>query len=183
MIRDIAIILAAGESKRMGQPKALLPAKGTHTFLSQLCDRARKAGLVPLVVTGAHAPEIKAAYPKLWQVENKQWKKGQLSSVMAGLRATALARRVVIHPVDAPDVSVGTFKKLARVKAPAAAAAWQGKQGHPVSLDGVTVRRVLKTKEKTLFDALQELEVQLVPVRDAAVLENINEPKQLKSRR
>ena len=182
MIRDIAVILAAGESKRMGQPKALLPARGGLDFLGQLCDRCRKAGLVPLIVTGAHAAEIRAAHPKLWQVENKQWKKGQLSSTLLGLRATALARRVVIHPVDAPDVSVATFKKLAKAKAPAAAAAFNGKQGHPVSLDGVTVRKVLKTKAKTLAEALEELEVQLVPVRDAAVLENINEPKQLARR-
>lgn len=183
MIRDIAIILAAGESKRMGQPKALLPARGGHTFLSQLADRCRKAGLIPLVVTGAHAAEIKQAHPKLWQVVNRQWRKGQLSSVMTGLRASALAQRVVIHPVDAPDVSVGTFKRLARTRAPAAAAAFGGKQGHPVSVDGATARMLLKTRAKTLDDALQDFGLALVPVKDRAVLENINEAKALKKRR
>lgn len=183
MIRDIAVILAAGESKRMGQPKALLPARAGQTFLSQLCDRCRKAGLVPLVVTGAHAAEIRAAHPKVWQVVNRQWRKGQLSSVLTGLRASALARRVVIHPVDAPDVAVSTFKKLMRAKPVAVAAAYRGKQGHPVALASVAVAMLLKTRKKTLADALEELGVELVPVTDAAVLENINEPKALKQRR
>ena len=183
MIRNIAVILAAGESKRMGQPKALIPTRAGQTFLSQLCDRCRKAGLVPLVVTGAHADEIKAAYPTLWQVVNRRWKKGQLSSVLTGLRACSLARRVVIHPVDAPDVSAATFKKLAKAKAPAAAAAFRGRQGHPVALDGALVRKLLKTREKTLAAALEELDVQLVPVTDPKVLENINDPKALKKQR
>jgi len=183
VIRDIAIILAAGESKRMGQPKALLPARSGHTFLSQLAERCRAAGLVPMVVTGAHAAEIKAAHPKLWQVVNRQWRKGQLSSVLCGLRGAALAHRIVIHPVDAPDVKVTTFKKLARSKAPAAAAAFRGKQGHPVALDGTSARALLRTKSKTLADALEELGVELVPVTDSAVLENINDAKGLRRRR
>jgi CTP:molybdopterin cytidylyltransferase MocA len=182
VIRDIAIILAAGESRRMGQVKALLRARAGHTFVSQLAERCRKAGLMPLVITGAHAPEIKAAYPKLWQVVNRQWRKGQLSSVLTGLRASALAHRIVIQPVDAPDVSVATLKKLARAKAPAAAAAYRGKQGHPVSVDGITARALLKTRAKTLEQALEEIEVELVPVKDGAVLENINDPKALKRR-
>ncbi len=182
VIRDIAIILAAGESKRMGQPKALLPARAGHTFLSQLAERCRAAGLVPMIVTGAHAAEIKAAHPKLWQVVNRQWRKGQLSSVMCGLRASALARRIVVHPVDAPDVKVATFRKLAKSKAPVAAAAAGRKQGHPIALDGASARALLRTKKKTLADALDELGVELVPVSDKAVLENINDAKALKRR-
>jgi molybdenum cofactor cytidylyltransferase len=180
--RDIAIILAAGESKRMGQVKALLPARNGQTFLSQLADRCRKAGLMPLVVTGAHAAEIKRAHPKLWQVVNRGWRKGQYSSVLAGLRAAAMARRVLIHPVDAPDVTAATFKKLARTKAPAACASFGGKSGHPVSLDGATARLVLKAKAKTLEQALEKLGVERVRVSDRAVLENINDPRGLKSR-
>ncbi|MBK7861632.1 MAG: NTP transferase domain-containing protein [Archangiaceae bacterium] len=183
MIRDIAIILAAGESRRMDQVKALLPAGRGHTFVSQLAERCRKAGLVPLVVTGAHAREIKAAHPTLWQVVNRQWRKGQLSSVLTGLRASALARRVVIQPVDAPDVSVATLKKLRKAKAPAAAAAYRGELGHPVSVDGETARALLKTRAKTLEAALALLEVAAVPVTDRAVLENLNDPKALKARR
>jgi CTP:molybdopterin cytidylyltransferase MocA len=180
VIRDVAIILAAGQSRRMGEPKALLPAGRGHTFLSQLAERCRKAGLVPLVVTGAHAAAIRAAHPKVWQVVNRSWRKGQLSSVLTGLRASATARRVLIHPVDAPDVSAATFRKLLKAKARAAVPTYRGKAGHPIAIDGPATRELLRTRAKTLADALEKIGVQKVPVTDAAVLENINEPKQAK---
>lgn len=183
MPRDIAIILAAGESTRMGQPKALLPAAFGQTFLSQIAERCRKAGLLALVVTGAHAKEIRAAHPKIWQVVNRDWKKGQLSSVLTGLRAAALARRVVIQPVDAPFVLATTYRKVARSGGPVACAAYRGKAGHPVAVDAATARTLLKTREKTLAAALDKLGIEHVKVNDPAVLENINERKQLKKQR
>ncbi len=52
------IILAAGESSRLGQPKQLLPFGG-KTLLAHIADQALEANLEPvIVVTGAYAPEV-----------------------------------------------------------------------------------------------------------------------------
>ena len=40
----------------MGQPKALLPARAGHTFVSQLAERCRKAGLMPPLAAAGLPP-------------------------------------------------------------------------------------------------------------------------------
>ncbi|MGH9865254.1 MAG: NTP transferase domain-containing protein, partial [Candidatus Acidiferrales bacterium] len=89
------VILAAGESRRMGQPKALLPlpekasaadsqsAKTAKTFLHHLVEVTRHPRAKILrVVVGAHEPEIRARVdlPDGSLVVNREWEKGQLSS-------------------------------------------------------------------------------------------------------
>ena len=105
-MKAIAIILAAGESRRMGLPKALLEADDGVTFLKRLASTFLEAGLSPLVVVGAHAAQIQAAHPDIPSVLNPHWQNGQLSSVFVGLRAALLqgAQRMLVHPVDAPMI-------------------------------------------------------------------------------
>jgi CTP:molybdopterin cytidylyltransferase MocA len=84
-----AVILAAGESRRMGEPKALADFHG-RTFLQRLLDATRhpRIGLTR-VVLGARAAEIRAALnldPGI-VVENPDWRLGQLSSIQAAIRS------------------------------------------------------------------------------------------------
>ncbi len=182
--RNIAIILSGGQSVRMGTPKALLKASAKHSFLAQLAARARQAGLEVLVVTGAHAKQLALAHPELEQVVNQRWRLGQWSSVRAGLRAALRRRatRVLLQPVDAPDVKVSTWRKVLAAKG-VACAAWRGTPGHPVGLDAASARAALRTKAHSLAEALALLGVEHVEVTDAAVLENINAPSDMKSAR
>jgi molybdenum cofactor cytidylyltransferase len=83
-----AVILAAGESRRMGEPKALVEFRG-RTFLQRLLDATKhpRIGLTR-VVLGARADEIRAALnldPGI-VVENSAWQQGQLSSIQAAIR-------------------------------------------------------------------------------------------------
>lgn len=83
------VILAAGASRRMGRPKQLLPYRGT-TLLRRIALEALEASLSRvLVVVGAHAPAATAALTGLpvGVVENRDWARGQGSSVGAGIRA------------------------------------------------------------------------------------------------
>jgi CTP:molybdopterin cytidylyltransferase MocA len=173
MKRVVLIVLAAGESRRMGRPKALLPA-GRTTFLGQIAQRAHRAGLDVLVVTGAHAREIALAHPELTQVVNRRWRSGQWSSVKIGLRA-AKADRVLIQPVDAPHVRADTYARLARARPPAFAAFGE-EPGHPVLVDRAAC---LRSRAKTLAQALEALEAVAVPTKDRAVLQNLNTPRDL----
>src|SRR5512140_3346272 len=107
--RTAAVILAAGESSRMGSPKALLAWRGT-TFLEYLARLFADAALDPLIVVLGHeAPRIHRSV-KLPQrtrvVINSQYREGQLSSLQAGIRALAgdALDGMLVNPVDHPAV-------------------------------------------------------------------------------
>ena len=86
-----AIVLAAGASKRLGQPKQLLRLTGTQeTLLEHTLRAARAAELQPVfVVLGAQAEAIAAA-TKLQGatvLHNPEWPEGMASSIRCGVRA------------------------------------------------------------------------------------------------
>ena len=135
------VILAAGESSRMGQRKALLRQERTGaTFLAHLAAEAMAAGLSPVVVVGRGsdaeleqaAREAGAAY-----IPNADAARGQLSSIVAGL--DSLDERIaaaVVMPVDVPMVSAATIRRVAQAAAEdgvcIARATYRGRHGHPV---------------------------------------------------
>ena len=134
------VILSAGESRRMGRPKALLPfpeffrsptakredrlaaqtetaSKQPKTFLCHLIDVTRhpRAGLLRVVV-GAHATEIRAR-AKLDADElvvNENWQKGQLSSLQAAIRSlpTGETDGMLVCLVDHPLISAQLVSTL-----------------------------------------------------------------------
>jgi molybdenum cofactor cytidylyltransferase len=87
-----AIVLAAGQSKRMGQPKMVLPWGGT-TVIGQVVSTLARAGVTEIVVvTGGAGQEVQAALQgqPVRLVANPAYAEGEmLSSVQAGLMALA----------------------------------------------------------------------------------------------
>lgn len=84
-----AMVLAAGASRRLGQPKQLLRLED-ETLLGRAVRLAREAGGEPvLVVLGADAEHIQAAVPLdgAIAVFNAEWEMGIATSIHAGLRA------------------------------------------------------------------------------------------------
>ena len=111
-----AAILAAGESKRMGQPKALVPFQGS-TFVEHLIAATRHARVgITRVVLGAGAEGIRAQL-KIdpgWIVVNADWPTGQLSSIHAAIRSlpAGVSDGILICPVDHPLVSADLVGRL-----------------------------------------------------------------------
>lgn len=117
MWKVAGLILAAGESSRMGTPKALLKIGGT-TLLEDQTKRLRRAGVEEVfVVVGSASDEIKKTHASLkviW-VENNDWKKGNFSSIIIGLKEifrTSLVNGVVLLPVDVVGVESKIIKKI-----------------------------------------------------------------------
>ncbi|MGH8875478.1 MAG: nucleotidyltransferase family protein [Acidimicrobiia bacterium] len=104
-----ALILAAGGSRRLGQPKQLVPWGGT-TLLGHVVERARSYPVAEVwVVLGAAAEEVLARVDLAGcgLIENPEWQEGMASSLRAGL--DALTRRPEVEAVlvllgDQPDV-------------------------------------------------------------------------------
>lgn len=135
-----AVILAAGESRRMGRPKALLPYRD-GTFLSHLVEITRhpKIGLTRIVV-GAHGEEIEraAARPDGEIIFNPDWPQGQLSSIQAALRSVSEGQSdgILLCPVDHPLVTAELVGLLIQQfysgEKQIVVPKYDGRRGHPM---------------------------------------------------
>lgn len=117
MINVGIIILAAGNSSRLGRPKQLLKFEG-KTLLQHVCNEAKLAGLNPIiVVTGANQEEI-LKIPFSSDVNiifNQDWKKGMSTSISSGLKAlenTVQIENIIISVCDQPFLSAEIFTNL-----------------------------------------------------------------------
>jgi molybdenum cofactor cytidylyltransferase len=133
------IILAAGESRRMGSPKALLPFKG-KTFLEHIISVLKRCPLDAItVVLGADAKTIRESVD-LSQTDvviNTNYKNGQLSSLVAGLKSLpARSEAVVVCLVDMPFVTEqtvdATIRTFSQTHASIVVPVYEGRRGHPV---------------------------------------------------
>jgi molybdenum cofactor cytidylyltransferase len=135
-VNNAGLILAAGESRRMGSPKALLQY-GTETFLDTLIALFATRCSPVIVVLGAHAAEIRDAVTRpatfVW---NPDYRDGQTTSMQCGLRAVRPdAAGVLFTLVDHPSASPGTLDALL---APSDAEPllrvprYREKRGHPI---------------------------------------------------
>lgn len=139
------ILLAAGDSKRLGKSKQLLDWKG-KPFVRQVAETALAAGIQPLlVVTGADAEATEAALSGLqvWVVRNPNWSDGQSSSVKTGL--AALPNNVgaaLFLVVDQPQLPVALIEALraehATSLAPIVAPLVDSHRSNPVLFDRST---------------------------------------------
>jgi nicotine blue oxidoreductase len=137
-MRVFAIVLAAGEGRRIGGPKALLPL-GDTTFLHRACAVLSRPGVAGVVaVIGAEADRVRevALPPEVTIVENPAWRSGMLSSVLRGLDAAEArgAEAVLLHPVDHPFVAPETVDRVVNALeggASIAVPSHDGHRGHP----------------------------------------------------
>ena len=108
-----AIVLAAGASRRLGQPKQLLKLDG-ETLVERAVRLANEAGAAPVIaVLGAHYQAIRAAVALEGAIHilNDEWEQGIASSIRAGIDALdAIAREasgVLILSCDQPRLTAG----------------------------------------------------------------------------
>lgn len=112
------VILAAGESKRLGSPKQLVKLESGKTLLQQTVDAALGSGAGAVhVILGYRAEEIAGSVPsddRVRFIENSAWDEGMGSSVRHA--HTILASRnltgVIISVCDQPGISGAVFDRL-----------------------------------------------------------------------
>jgi molybdenum cofactor cytidylyltransferase len=185
-----AIVLAAGESRRMGFPKALLRYRDM-TFLESILAACAAAGLDPaVVVLGLDAPKILASI-RLGQVveaRNNRPETGQIGSIKRGISAiiNRPVEAAVIWPVDQPQVSVRTVERLTEAyrngNASVVVPVHEGRRGHPVLFGRDVFDQLLSAPidvgARAVVRSQQERGRLLeVPVTDVAILEDIDTPE------
>jgi molybdenum cofactor cytidylyltransferase len=134
------ILLAAGESHRMGYPKPLLKLDDGETFVAHLARLMLPVVARLTIVIGAHADRVRPAIPddpRIAVVHNPDWERGQLSSIKTGIRALPPeASAAMVHLSDHPKVKGSTFEAVADAYRssgkPIAIARQNGHRGHPV---------------------------------------------------
>jgi molybdenum cofactor cytidylyltransferase len=149
------IILAAGESRRMGFPKPLLQI-GEQTFIGHIAETM--LAVVPriVIVLGAHRGRVHAAIPRdarIAIVENPNYSRGQLSSLKVGLSVLhPNAAGALVHLADHPLVQLETFQAVVdsynRTGTPIVIARHDGRRGHPVIFDRATFAELESAPEE-----------------------------------
>ena len=150
------LIIAAGESKRMGCPKQLLNIEG-ETLINRMIHIVKKAVSFPVyVVLGASAEIIQSQLPKLDVkiVHNAHWQEGMASSIRIGLN-TAKAQNpaldgVMVVVCDQPYITENTITALLQLQeekdTPIAAAYYNDVMGTPALFHQSIFNEILALK-------------------------------------
>lgn len=177
LVPAAALVLAAGNSSRLGRPKQLLIFQH-ETLLHRAVRTALAAGCAPvIVVTGALTTELHQAVADLpcQAVPNPGWAAGMGASIRAGLAGLPAGSAVLVMSCDQPLITAEQLQQLLRQQqqtaAPAAAAAYAGTFGIPAVFAPAAVAdlRALRPKQgaKPLLASYGPA-LALVPIADAA---------------
>ena len=184
-----AVVLAAGESRRMGRPKALLPIEG-QTFIERIVAALGQAGLEKIFVVLGHNAENmaqKIAHLPVTVLINPDYPKGQLSSLQVALRylrADEDCHGILVHLVDHPYIDPRLVKLLTArflesgklIVVPR----FDGKRGHPVifarSLFGELLHAPLEQGAKAVVNA-HRAETLEIDTTDEGITLDIDTPE------
>ncbi len=131
------IILAAGESRRLGRPKQLLPL-GEKTMLEHVVEVALSSPLQKVVVALGHrVEEIRPLLRGIKVVVNEEWPQGLSGSLRVGLRALSPQFEACLffladQPKVTPRLVDSLITRHRRTLAPIVAPHFRGRRGNPV---------------------------------------------------
>ena len=177
------LILAAGESTRMGSPKALLKFRG-ETFLDRLIALFSEFCAPVVVVVGCDAERIRSGARRGGQAlftENTSYRLGQLSSMQSGLRALPeTVEGVLFTLVDHPGVRAATIGALLQGERGALASPRHaGRRGHPIYVGKELIQEFLALPSDSSAKAVigrYAGGARWVDVDDPGILDDVDDP-------
>ena len=181
------VILAAGASERLGEPKALAKL-GERAALAHLLEACGEPSA--LVITGAHSKEIAAAFQDEAElIEHSGWKAGRTSSIACAV-AHSPDRDILLAPVDSPLVPQRVFQLLRETWSAAGAPSlgWlspkeesAGRYGHPIIIGRELSAKICELKVGDPLRCLRDLAEPLLElsVECPEVLDNMDTPEDL----
>jgi molybdenum cofactor cytidylyltransferase len=140
-LRFGAVILAAGESARMGTPKQLLPLDGQPLVVRAVDATLASSAWPVIVVLGAHAEKIRPLFARrpVLIAENPAWSEGMAASIRAGVTMLRQFSRqldaALVALCDQPAFSADTIAQLVAAQRTTGrsivAARYSGRHGAP----------------------------------------------------
>ncbi len=182
-----AIILAAGESRRMGSPKALVGLRGI-TFAEHLLAATRhpRIGATRIVLgAGADAIRSQLAGDASRIVVNHEWEKGPLSSIQTGLRSlggTEIEGALICpvdHPLVTPQLVASMIDAFDATKCAIVLPTYHGRRGHPVLFRSTLFHELMAARMDTGARAVVRAhanEIATVPTEEEGVILNLDDP-------
>ncbi|HKW18940.1 MAG TPA: nucleotidyltransferase family protein [Terriglobales bacterium] len=187
------VILAAGESTRMGRDKALLPwppEDPSETLLSAAIGALSPFCDMVLVVAGKNEAKLRPVVDGCagFLVVNAGAERGQFSSLQVGLQEVLNRGRdtAMVTHVDRPPPSTPTLTKLISEFEGRSRNIWavvpefQGKHGHPILIGREMIAAFLKAPENASAREIEhahESKIAFVTVDDQRVTLNFNAPE------
>jgi molybdenum cofactor cytidylyltransferase len=182
------LILAAGESRRMGRDKALLTYHG-RTFLENIIENLGAAGIEKVtVVLGYHAEAIHRAVnlAAVRVVVNHDYQRGQTSSLQVGLAAAAadspdaVILCLVDHPAISTEVIIELTEHFESTRPPVLIPTHKSQRGHPVVISQALFPELLALQPvepaNTVIRKYRDA-TQFVEVADPGILLDVDEPE------
>jgi molybdenum cofactor cytidylyltransferase len=181
------IVLAAGESRRMGQPKQLLPF-GERTILERVVDTLLAAGVGEVVVVLGHLAErvrtVLGDRP-VRAVINESYRQGMLSSVKCGVRAVGPEYDAVAVALgDQPHIECAVVSEVIRAYRSGHTGIviprYGEKKGHPIVINLQKYREaIINLPENAGLNALMQThadDVRLIDVATEDIIRDIDVP-------
>ena len=172
-----AILLAAGASKRLGEPKSLVDING-KSLIYMIIQKLKKINVRIIIVT---REELFDEISKLGEIVviNSEPEKGRTGSIQCGIKKLR-SERCLIVPVDRPGFSETTVEKLINSKNTSCPSK-DGKGGHPVILSKEDCEKILSSNPST---SLREIiDPMKIEVNDEFLHLNIDYPEDLEKLR
>jgi molybdenum cofactor cytidylyltransferase len=176
------LILAAGESPRMGSPKALLDFRG-ETFLDHLIGLFSEFCAPVVVVVGCEAERIRSGVRRPERAlfaENADYRLGQLSSMQCGLRMMpATTGGVLFTLVDHPNVQPSTIEALLQPATAIAIPRFDGRRGHPIFFIAELIPEFLELPSDSQAKEVVNRRpgsIRYVDVDDPGILDDVDDP-------
>jgi molybdenum cofactor cytidylyltransferase len=180
------LILAAGESRRMGSPKALLPYRG-ETFLDTLIGLFAARCAPVIVVLGAGAGQIRAAAKRpATFVVNENYIHGMTTSLQCGLRAVPPeVDGVLFTLVDHPAVSPATIDAILAAPGPEGAPLlrvprYGADRGHPIWFSRALIPEFLAIPAGGAANEVvhaHRAETEFLDLEDPGIVADIDDPE------
>jgi len=182
------LILAAGESSRMGTDKATLTYRG-RAFLELMVQTLGEVDIERIVVVlGHHAEDIQRQIKveAAQVVINPDYRSGQTSSLQVGLRSLIAddLEAILLCLVDHPAVSAETVRRIVATfrqsGAPVVIPTYQGRRGHPVLIGRQVFDELLQLASDAGADSVVRRYrpvTQFVEVEDEGVVIDVDDPE------
>lgn len=181
-----AIVLAAGQSTRMGSLKQLLPLREGKPVIQVVVEQVSASGVDEVVVVlGFRAEEVATTLSSTGAriVINQEYESGMTSSVCCGIRAATAAQSYLICLGDQPLVDAVVIKSVVAAANTSGTGivipTYEGKGGHPIFIDGRHTDEILRLRPDeglNIFTRRHADDTVRLPVDDRNVLEDMDTP-------